>query len=171
MDVRGMKIQVKVLDHELYADVEGVLQYASAGAAAVDLRSTASVYLRPQECVPIGTGLSIYGGSLAETLGPCPDPQQFAVAAVILPRSGLGAKKGIVLGNLVGLIDEDYQGEIIVPLWNRTEKNSQGVTIRRGERIAQMMFMIVLRPTFVTVTEFSAMTARGAGGFGSTGRL
>jgi dUTP pyrophosphatase len=89
------------------------------------------------------------------------------IAATILPRSGIGHRQGIVLGNLTGLIDADYQGPILVSVWNR---GGESVTIAPGDRIAQMMFVPVIRPSFAVVEAFSDATERGAGGFGSTGR-
>ncbi len=91
------------------------------------------------------------------------------MAAVIVPRSGLGHKKGLVVGNLVGVIDADYTGPIMVSAWNRNPPGSPPVTIVPGERIAQMMFVPVLRPAFTVVDGFSRSSARGEGGFGSTG--
>ena len=109
--------------------------------------------LQPGQTELIPTGMAIHMG----------DP---AMASVILPRSGLGHKHGIVLGNLVGLIDSDYQGQLMVSCWNR---GSTTFRIEPGERIAQLVFVPVLRPQFETVTEFSA-SERGEGGFGHTGR-
>jgi dUTP pyrophosphatase len=92
------------------------------------------------------------------------------VAAIIVPRSGLGHKKGLVLGNLVGVIDADYTGPVMISVWNRSEIGSAPIVIEPGDRIAQLMFVPVLRPAFDVVDEFSAVSVRGAGGFGSTGR-
>ena len=144
------KIQIKILDPRAQAPA-----YATDGSAGLDLRVVADA---PQVLVPgqttlLKTGLSIYIGN----------PN---LAAVILPRSGLGHKHGIVLGNLVGLIDSDYQGELMVSCWNRGDT---AFTINPGERIAQLVFVPVLRADFELVSEFHA-TARGSGGFGSTGQ-
>ncbi len=144
------KIQLKILDPRAQAPA-----YATPGAAGLDLRVIADApqVLEPGQTVLLKTGLSIYIGN----------PH---LAAVILPRSGLGHKNGIVLGNLVGLIDSDYQGELMVSCWNR---GNTAFTINPGERIAQLVFVPVVQAEFETVTEFHA-TARGTGGFGSTGR-
>ena len=129
--------------------------YASAGAAGLDLRACldAALVLNPGDSHLVPSGISIYVG----------DP---GYAAVILPRSGLGAKNGIVLGNLVGLIDSDYQGPLMVSLWNR---GKSPFTIQPMDRIAQLVLVPVLQVEFEVVDDFAA-SARGAGGFGSTGR-
>ena len=129
--------------------------YASAGAAGLDLRACldAALVLNPGDSHLVPSGISIYVG----------DP---GYAAVILPRSGLGAKNGIVLGNLVGLIDSDYQGPLMVSLWNR---GKAPFTIQPMDRIAQLVLVPVLQVEFEVVDDFAA-SARGAGGFGSTGR-
>lgn len=148
-------VELKILDPRL---VEwGLPRYRSAGAAAIDLHACLEAPLTlspgaPAELVPAGFSLFIR------------DP---FLAATILPRSGLGHRQGIVLGNLTGLIDADYQGPILVSLWNR---GTAAVTIEPGERVAQMMFVPVVRPRFDAVEAFSEATERGAGGFGSTGR-
>src|SRR5262249_5319435 len=129
--------------------------YATDGSAGLDLRAVldAPLTLEPGQTTLIKTGLAIY----------IADPH---IAATILPRSGLGHKHGIVLGNLVGLIDSDYQGELMVSTWNR---GATAFTINPGERIAQLVFVPVIRAEFEMVTEFHA-TQRGAGGFGHTGQ-
>ncbi len=129
-------------------------QYATPGAAGLDLRACipAALTLNPGETVLIPTGLSIYVA----------DP---GYAALILPRSGLGHKHGIVLGNLVGLIDSDYQGELMISTWNR---GKTAFTVEPFERIAQLVIVPVVQAQFTVVTEFAA-TARGEQGFGSTG--
>ena len=144
------KIQLKILDPRAQ-----VPAYATDGSAGLDLRvvADAAQILEPGQTMLLKTGLSIY----------IADPQ---LAAVILPRSGLGHKHGIVLGNLVGLIDSDYQGELMVSCWNRSQT---AFTINLGERIAQLVFIPVVRAEFELVHEFHAST-RGSGGFGSTGR-
>ena len=121
----------------------------------MDLRALldAPLTLKPGETQLIPTGLAIHIGDSS-------------LAAVLLPRSGLGHKHGIVLGNLVGLIDADYQGQVFVSCWNR---GSESFTIEIGERIAQMVFVPVVRAAFDIVNEF-ATSSRGAGGFGHTGR-
>lgn len=163
-----LKIEVKITDKPLYANI-GVPQYATPGACAVDLRSTVDAAIKPGECLPIDTGLSIHCGSAYGEEHPRLD--DMGICALILPRSGLGANKGLVMGNLVGLIDEDYQGPLIVSAWNRNEQETKKViTFQRGERIAQMVFMLVLKPKLSVVEDFSISTQRGEGGFGSTGR-
>ena len=144
-------IQIRVLDARA-----AVPEYATAGSAGLDLRAIldAPLVLQPGETQLLKTGLSIFVA----------DP---ALAAVILPRSGLGHKHGIVLGNLVGLIDSDYQGELMVSCWNRGQS---AFTVEPLERIAQLVFVPVVRAELQVVDAFTADSARGVGGFGSTGR-
>jgi dUTP pyrophosphatase len=146
-------IELKVLDTRLGAQFP-LPDYATASSAGMDLRALcdAPVTLAPGEAQLLPTGLAIHIG----------DP---AMCAVILPRSGLGHKQGLVLGNLVGLIDADYQGPLMVSLWNRGQ-NPQ--VIAPGDRIAQLVFLPVVRARFRQVEEFVA-SVRGAGGFGHTG--
>lgn len=148
------KVQLKILDPRIGNEFP-LPQYATTGSAGLDLRACLkeALQLSPGETQLIPTGMAIYMG----------DPQ---LAAVILPRSGLGHKHGIVLGNLIGLIDSDYQGELLISCWNR---GNDHFTIQPGERIAQLVFVPVIRSEFVVVTEFQA-TDRGAGGFGHSGR-
>lgn len=148
------KIQLKVLDERLGREFP-LPDYATAGSAGIDLRACLEQELRlePGATVLVPTGMALHMG----------DP---ALAAVILPRSGLGHRHGIVLGNLVGLIDSDYQGEIKVSAWNR---GSEAFVIRPGERLAQMVFVPVVQAAFEVVDEFVA-SERGSGGFGHTGR-
>jgi len=131
-------------------------EYATGGSAGFDLRACCanSIVLNPEETTLIGTGIAIH----------ILDP---SVAAILIPRSGLGAKHGIVLGNLTGLIDSDYQGEVIAAIWNR---GSVAHTINPGDRICQMIFIPVYRPEFTHVKEFTQNTSRGIGGFGHTGK-
>ena len=146
------KLQVKILDER----IRGMLpQYATAGAAGLDLRACIDkeMTLQSGEAQLVPTGIAIHVG----------DP---GYAAVILPRSGLGAKNGIVLGNLVGLIDSDYQGPLMVSLWNR---GKTAFTIQPMDRIAQLVVVPVQQVEFEVVEQFAA-SARGTGGFGSTGR-
>ncbi|HJS76809.1 MAG TPA: dUTP diphosphatase [Burkholderiales bacterium] len=146
------KLEVKVLDER----IRGMLpHYASAGAAGLDLRACVDreLVLGPGESQLVSSGIAIHVA----------DP---GYAAVILPRSGLGAKNGIVLGNLVGLIDSDYQGPLTISVWNR---GKSAFTIQPLDRIAQMIVVPVVQVEFEVVEEFAA-SARGAGGFGSTGR-
>ena len=146
-------VQLKILDSRL-GDEFALPEYASESAAGMDLRACTDgdLILGPGQCELIPTGLAIH----------IADP---ALAAVLLPRSGLGHKHGIVLGNLVGLIDADYQGQVYVSCWNR---GAEGFTIRPGERIAQMVFLPVVRAHFIVVDDFE-QSVRGSGGFGHTG--
>ena len=145
-------IDVKVLDPRLAGQMPS---YATPGSAGLDLRACvdAPLHLEPGQTVLISTGLSIH----------IADP---GLAAMILPRSGLGHKHGIVLGNLVGLIDSDYQGPLMVSCWNRGHTT---FTVQPFERIAQLVIVPVVQATFKLVDDFDA-SDRGAGGFGSTGR-
>jgi dUTP pyrophosphatase len=147
-----MKMDVKILDARMR---EQLPQYATAGAAGLDLRACldAPITLQPGETQLIPTGLAIH---LA-------DP---GYAALILPRSGLGHKHGIVLGNLVGLIDSDYQGQLMVSAWNRGQ---QAFELAPMERLAQLVVVPVVQAEFNIVDEFET-SQRGEGGFGSTGR-
>ena len=147
-------IQLKVLDSRIGESI-ALPSYATPGSAGLDLRVCIDTPLQIAggETVLLPTGLSIY----------IADP---SLAAVILPRSGLGHKHGIVLGNLVGLIDSDYQGELKVSCWNR---NQEHFTVEPGDRIAQLVFLPVVQPEFKIVTEFDE-SSRGEGGFGSSGR-
>jgi len=146
------RLEVRILDPRIRAHLP---HYATAGAAGLDLRACldAPLELRPGDSRLVHSGLAIHLG----------DP---GLAAVVLPRSGLGARHGIVLGNLVGLIDSDYQGEVMVSVWNR---GTQAFTIQPLERIAQLVVVPVVQVELAVVEEFAA-SARGAGGFGSTGR-
>jgi dUTP pyrophosphatase len=148
-----MRIDVKVLDPRLANQLPA---YATPGSAGLDLRACldAPLTLEPNAWQLVPTGLAIH---LA-------DP---GFAAMILPRSGLGHKHGIVLGNLVGLIDSDYQGQLMVSAWNRS---TVPFTIEPLERIAQMMIVPVVQAQFRLVAEFDQPSERGAGGYGSTGR-
>ncbi len=147
-----MKIDVRILDPRLR---DSLPQYATAGAAGLDLRACidAPLLLPPGEAQLIASGIAIH----LEDAG---------YAALILPRSGLGHRHGIVLGNLVGLIDSDYQGQLMVSCWNR---GAEPFTVQPLERIAQMVIVPVVQARLNIVEEFAA-SARGAGGFGSTGR-
>ena len=149
-----MKVQVKVLDARLGQEWP-MPTYATAGSAGLDLRACVdeSIQIEPGQTVLVKTGLAIY-------------IQDTAFAGLILPRSGLGHKHGIVLGNLVGLIDSDYQGQLMVSVWNR---GNTSFTIQPGERIAQLVFMPVIQASFNIVDEFDS-SERGEGGFGSSGR-
>ena len=146
------KLEVKILDERM----RGMLpRYATEGAAGLDLRACidAPLTLNPGDSQLVSSGIAIHVG----------DP---GYAAVILPRSGLGAKNGIVLGNLVGLIDSDYQGQLYVSCWNRGHSTFR---VEVGERIAQLVLIPVVRAVFEQVEEFDD-SERGAGGFGHSGR-
>ncbi len=147
-------IKLKVLDSRLGVEFP-LPEYATPGSAGLDLRACldAPLVLQPGQTELIPTGLAIH----------IDDP---GLAAVLLPRSGLGHKHGIVLGNLVGLIDSDYQGQVFVSAWNR---GAAEFTVQPGERIAQMVVVPVVRARFEIVADFSA-SERGAGGFGHSGR-
>ena len=147
-------LQVRILDKRMGGEFP-LPTYATNGSAGLDLRACIDgpLLLEPGRAELISTGLSIYVA----------DP---ALAAVILPRSGLGHKHGLVLGNLVGLIDSDYQGPLMVSCWNR---GAHAYTVQPGERIAQLVIVPVVQVEFEVVESFTA-TDRGGGGFGHTGR-
>ena len=148
------KIDVKILDSRIGQQFP-LPTYATAGSAGLDQRACLdeAIVLAPGETTLLPTGLAIH----------IADP---SLAAVMLPRSGLGHKHGIVLGNLVGLIDSDYQGQLMVSIWNRGQTT---FTIEPGERVAQMIFVPVVQAEFNLVESFEA-TDRGEGGFGHSGR-
>ncbi|WP_442908692.1 dUTP diphosphatase [Hydrogenovibrio sp. 3SP14C1] len=149
-----MQVQYKILDARLGNEIE-MPHYGTKGSAGLDLRACieTDMVIEPGQTVLIPTGMAIH----------LDDP---GLAAMLLPRSGLGHKHGIVLGNLVGLIDSDYQGPLMVSCWNRSE---QAYKVAVGERIAQMVIVPVLQPVFTQVEEFGDATERGEGGFGHTG--
>ncbi|RKG33906.1 dUTP diphosphatase [Acinetobacter guerrae] len=149
-----MKVQVKILDSRL-GNEWPLPSYATVGSAGLDLRACVdeAIQIEPGQTVLVKTGMAIY---IHDT----------HFAGLILPRSGLGHKHGIVLGNLVGLIDSDYQGELMVSVWNRGQ---QSFTLEPGERLAQYVLVPVIQAEFEQVEEFVA-TDRGAGGFGHTGK-
>src|SRR2546422_6765147 len=146
------RLELKILDERIRSMLP---HYATAGAAGLDLRACidAPLTLHPGDSHLVRAGIAIHLG----------DPGS---AAMVLPRSGLGSKHGIVLGNLVGLIDSDYQGEVLVSVWNR---GKSAFTIQPLDRIAQLVVVPVVQVEFEVVEEFTA-SSRGAGGFGSTGR-
>ncbi|MGE9553160.1 dUTP diphosphatase [Erwinia amylovora] len=148
------KIDVKILDARVGKEFP-LPTYATSGSAGLDLRACLdeALDLAPGATTLVPTGLAIHIG----------DPQ---LAAMILPRSGLGHKHGVVLGNLVGLIDSDYQGQLMVSVWNRGQT---AFTIEPGERIAQMVFVPVVQAEFNLVNDFNT-SDRGEGGFGHSGR-
>jgi dUTP pyrophosphatase len=148
------KIEVKILDPRVGKEFP-LPEYATEGSAGLDLRACidAEISIAPGETELIPTGIAIHIG----------DP---SLAAVILPRSGLGHKHGIVLGNLVGLIDSDYQGQLYISTWNRGQQSFQ---LKPGERLAQLVFVPVVQAGFEIVEEFD-QSDRGEGGFGHSGR-
>jgi len=147
-------IELKILDERLGGEFP-LPDYATDGSAGMDMRAMLDepLEINPGETRLIPTGLAIH----------IADP---SLAAVLLPRSGLGHKKGIVLGNLVGLIDSDYQGQVFVSCWNRGDES---FTVQVGERIAQMVFIPVVQASFTVVNDFES-SHRGDGGFGHTGK-
>ncbi|WP_127471415.1 dUTP diphosphatase [Thiomicrorhabdus aquaedulcis] len=151
-----LQVQYKILDPRLGNQIE-LPHYGTKGSAGLDLRACvdAPLTILPGQTVLIPTGMAIH-------------LDDAGFAAMLLPRSGLGHKHGIVLGNLVGLIDSDYQGPLMVSVWNRGD---EPYTVAVGERIAQMVIVPVLQPVFTQVTEFGDATERGQGGFGHTGAL
>jgi dUTP pyrophosphatase len=152
--MKKQKVQLKILDARIGSEFP-LPGYATPGAAGLDLRACIDEHLRvdPGETRLIPTGIAIHMA----------DPE---LAAVLLPRSGLGHKHGIVLGNLVGLIDSDYQGQVFVSCWNR---GTEPFTVEPGDRIAQMMFVPVRQVDFEVVQDFEE-SHRGSGGFGHSGK-
>ncbi len=148
----GKIMKIKILDPRLK---DSLPAYATEGSAGLDLRAALDepLEIAPGECKLIKTGLAVW----------IEDPH---LAGMILPRSGLGHKHGIVLGNLVGLIDSDYQGELMISCWNRSDK---AYTVQPFERIAQLVIVPVMQPKLEVVESFEA-TERGEGGFGHSGR-
>lgn len=148
-----LRIELRVLDGRLESQFE-LPDYATAQSAGMDLRAMpeSSIELQPGDTALVPSGLAIHIG----------DP---GWCALIVPRSGMGHRHGLVLGNLVGLIDADYQGPLMISLWNRSRA---AITISPGDRVAQLVVLPVARALFVRVEEFDA-SARGAGGFGHTG--
>lgn len=148
------KVELKILDERIGAEYP-LPHYATEGSAGMDLRACIDgpLELAPGQTELIPTGIAIH-------------MQDAKMAATLLPRSGLGHKHGVVLGNLVGLIDSDYQGQVFVSCWNR---GNSAFTVEPGERIAQMVFVPVIQAEFEVVEAFG-VSERGAGGFGHTGR-
>jgi dUTP pyrophosphatase len=146
-------IELKIIDSRIGSEFP-LPAYATPGSAGMDLRAMidTAMVIEPSQTVLIPTGIAIHVA----------DP---GLAAVILPRSGMGHKHGIVLGNLVGLIDSDYQGQLMVSCWNRSDKP---FTLEIGDRLAQLMFVPVVQTTFTVVDEFNS-SDRGEGGFGHSG--
>ena len=148
------KVELKIVDERIGSEYP-LPHYATEGSAGMDLRACIDqpLLLEPGKTELIPTGIALH-------------MEEREMAATLLPRSGLGHKHGVVLGNLVGLIDSDYQGQIFVSCWNRGDTT---FTVEPGERIAQMVFVPVIQVEFEVVEEFDA-SERGAGGFGHTGR-
>jgi dUTP pyrophosphatase len=150
-------VELVVLDQRLHQ--WGLPTYQSAMAAAIDLHACldAPLVIAPDTAptlVPAGFAIHMA------------DPH---LAALVLPRSGLGHRRGLVLGNLVGLIDPDYTGPILVSAWNRNAPGTEPITLQPGERFAQLLFVPIVRPEITVVDAFSSVSSRGGGGFGSTG--
>jgi dUTP pyrophosphatase len=150
-------LEVKILDERIRE--WGLPRYQSEMAAAIDLFACVD---RPLVVAP-QTPAQLISSGISVSIG---DPH---IAALIVPRSGLGHRMGLVTGNLVGVLDADYTGPAMISVWNRNAPGSDPVVINPGDRIAQMMFVPVVRPLFKVVEEFSRSTGRGAAGFGSTG--
>ena len=148
------KIQLKILDARIGNEIP-LPEYATDGSAGMDLRAALdkTTEIKPGETILVPTGISIY-------------VEDNSMAAVILPRSGLGHKHGIVLGNLVGLIDSDYQGQLFISCWNR---GNETFSIEIGDRLAQLVIVPVIQAEFDVVDDFVS-TNRGAGGFGHSGK-
>lgn len=155
MAAKSLAVEFKILDPRLGTQYP-LPSAATEGSAGVDLRAMIdSPYtINPGEVLKVPAGFAMH---IADN----------GICACIFPRSGLGSKNGIVLGNLTGIIDSDYQGPIVVPLWNRSETP---FTLNPGDRIAQMLFIPVLKPVFEVCREFTENSDRGVSGFGSTGR-
>ena len=150
------QVQVKILNPKIGNDNKFPLPHrATDGSAGIDLRACIDepITVKAGESQLVGTGLAIY----------IQDPDY---VGLIMPRSGLGHKHGIVLGNLTGVIDDDYQGELMVSIWNRSQTD---YVLQPGEKMAQYLVVPIARPTFEIVAEFSDISVRGEGGFGSTG--
>ena len=153
--MNSVNIETKIVN-PLIGDAIPLASYSTAGAAAIDLRACLKEELgiQPGETVLVGSGIAVN----------IQDPN---IVGIIVPRSGLGIKKGIILANTIGVIDSDYQGEIKIGLFNRSQNQ---YTVKPAERICQMLFMPVINATLKLVQEFSNATYRGDGGFGHTGR-
>lgn len=153
----ALTVEVRILDERIRT--WGLPKPHSAMAAGVDLFACldAELHVEPEApAVLVPSGIAVHIGVLG-------------VAGMIVPRSGLGHRDGIVMGNLVGVLDADYTGPLMISVWNRGRAGSPPVTIKPGDRIAQLLFVPVLRPEFRLVTAFTTDTERGSGGFGSTG--
>ncbi len=178
-----MKIQIKILDKKFYnEESNGILlnplpKYQTSGAAALDLVSTEDVIVYPGQTKLISTGIAVWIGSGNYVKDDVKNHLSIRYAGLIIPRSSLGAR-GLVLANTIGLIDEDYQGEIKLAIWNRQpamrpchdNEFSEIFHITAGDRLAQLMIVPILRGEWELVDEFSHHTNRNIGGFGSTGK-
>ena len=153
--MKSINVETKIVN-PLIGDIIPLASYATEGAAAIDLRACIEedLGIQPGETVVVGSGIAVN----------IKDPN---IVGIIVPRSGLGIKKGIILANTIGVIDSDYQGEIRIGLFNRSQIQ---YTVKPAERICQMLFMPVISATLKLVREFSNETDRGKGGFGHTGR-
>jgi len=153
--MKPINVETKIVN-PLIGDTIPLASYATDGAAAIDLRACIKedLGIQPGETVLVGSGIAVN----------IKDPN---IVGIIVPRSGLGIKKGIILANTIGVIDSDYQGEIKIGLFNRSQMQ---YTVKPAERICQMLFMPVIAATLKLVREFSSATDRGKGGFGHTGR-
>ena len=151
------RIEIKVLDRRLYD--WGLPRYQSAMAAAIDLYACIDARMS----LAAGSAAHLIASGIAVHLN---DPH---LAAIVVPRSGLGHKTGLVMGNLMGVIDADYTGPVMISAWNRNAHGTPPIVIEPGERIAQMLFVPIVRPSFEVVDAFTKRSDRGDGGFGSTG--
>ncbi len=152
-----LEIEIKVLDRRL--ESWGLPRYQSAMAAGIDLFACLDHSL----ALAAGAAAVLIPSGIALHMG------RADMAAIVVPRSGLGHKQGLVLGNTVGVIDADYTGPVMISAWNRNPPGSAPIDIEPGTRIAQLLFVPILRPSFAVVQEFTALSKRGSGGFGSTG--
>lgn len=173
-----INIPMILTNPDLYdADGNTMPVYATEGSVAIDLRANVAddIVLQPNECrlIPVGIRLDMSNHACVTTHGEGNTlmtyklPNGLSLCCDVLPRSGRGHKEGLICGNGLGLIDEDYQGEIHCSLWNRS---TEVRTVLAGERFAQMRFLLAVRPTFNLVSEFQSTTARGEGGFGHSGQ-
>lgn len=161
-------MEIKIINKELYNN-DNLPTYATSGSVGLDLLCPHDMVIHPNQVRRVNTGLAIHIGSYEISSGiPRSDILKYSsLCGMIVPRSSLGSK-GLVIANTIGVIDEDYQGEIIVNLWNRN--NNEVLEVFEGERFAQLMVVPVVKPYFTMVDEFTHQTSRGSGGFGSTGR-
>jgi dUTP pyrophosphatase len=169
-----MYIELKITNKEFYEEFS-LPKPATKGSAAVDLYATEDFNLTPGSVYMMPTGLAININPRNVTPSVlCDDNgylyrEKIGLAGLLLPRSGAG-HRGLVLGNTVGLIDSDYQGELKISCWNRLSADSSSIDIKRGDRVAQLMFVPIVVPEWKVVEEFTTTSKRGVGGFGSTGK-